>query len=107
VIDLLRNVVAAVRRFFAPHVIVAAENLLLRHQLIVLRRSSPRHRLQRRDRWLIATLATRTHSLLEAVIVELDPCWRPVDSRNVKLMLISTFSGAWTVPVKCHRDEGS
>ena len=69
VIDLLRNVVAAVRRFFAPHAIVAAENLLLRRQLIVLRRSSPRPRLQRLDRWLIATLATRTHSLLEAVIV--------------------------------------
>jgi hypothetical protein len=51
---------------FAPHAIVAAENLLLRHQLIVLRRSSPRPRLQRLDRWLIATLATRTHSLLEA-----------------------------------------
>jgi hypothetical protein len=30
VIDLLRNVVAAVLRFFAPRAIVAAENLLLR-----------------------------------------------------------------------------
>jgi hypothetical protein len=49
VIDLLRNVVAAIQRVFAPHAIVAAENLLLRHQLIVLRRSSPRPRLQRLD----------------------------------------------------------
>jgi hypothetical protein len=32
-----------------------AENLLLRHQLVVLRRSSPRPRLRRLDRWLIAT----------------------------------------------------
>jgi hypothetical protein len=30
VIDLLRNVVAAVLRFFAPRAVVAAENLLLR-----------------------------------------------------------------------------
>jgi transposase InsO family protein len=69
VIDLLRNVVAAVARFFAPHAIVAAENLLLRHQLILLRRSSPRPRLRQLDRWLIATLATQTRLLLEAVIV--------------------------------------
>jgi hypothetical protein len=54
------HLVAAVRRVFAPHAIVAA---------VVLRRSSPRPRLQRLDRWLIATLATRTHSLLEAVMV--------------------------------------
>ena len=40
VIALLRNVVAAVLRFFAPRAVVAAENLLLRHQLIVLRRAS-------------------------------------------------------------------
>ena len=57
VLDLLRNVVAAVRRVFAPHAIVAVENLLLRHQLTVLHRSLPRPRLQRLDRWLIATLA--------------------------------------------------
>jgi len=69
VIDLLRNVVAAVLRFFAARAVVAAENLLLRHQLIVLRRSRPRPRLRRLDRWLIATLATRTRSLLESVIV--------------------------------------
>jgi hypothetical protein len=69
VIALLRNVVAAFLSFFAPRAVVTAENLLLRHQLIVLRRSSPRPRLGRLDRWLIATLATRTRSLLEAVIV--------------------------------------
>ena len=68
-IDLLRNVVAAFARLFAPHAVVAAENLLLRHQLMVLRRSSPCPRLRRLDRWLIAMLATRTRSLLEAVIV--------------------------------------
>ena len=68
VIDLLRNVVAAVARFFAPRAVVVAENLLLRHQLIVLRRSTPRPRLRRLDRWLIATLATRARSLLEAVM---------------------------------------
>ena len=35
VIDLLRNALAAVLRFFAPRAIVAAENHLLRHQLVV------------------------------------------------------------------------
>jgi hypothetical protein len=69
VIDLLRNVAAAFARLLAPHALVAAENLILRHQLTVLRRSSPRPRLCPPDRWLIATLATRTCSLLEAVIV--------------------------------------
>src|ERR1019366_2056571 len=68
VIDLLRNVVASVARFFAPRAVVVAENLLLRHQLSVLRRSTPRPRLSRLDRWLIATLATRTRSVLEALI---------------------------------------
>jgi hypothetical protein len=60
VIDLLRNVAAVFARFFAPRAVVAAENLLLRQQLLVLRRSSPRPRIRRLDRWLIATLATRT-----------------------------------------------
>jgi hypothetical protein len=46
-IDLLRKVVAAIARFFAPRAVVAAENLLLHHQPIVLRRSSPRPRLGR------------------------------------------------------------
>ncbi len=59
VIDLLRNVAAAFARFFVPRAVVAAENLLLRQQLLVLRRSSPRPRLRRLDRWLIATLATQ------------------------------------------------
>jgi hypothetical protein len=59
VIDLLRNVAAVFARFFAPRAVVAAENLLLRQQLLVLRRSSPRPRIRRLDRWLIATLATR------------------------------------------------
>ena len=62
-LDLLRNVVAAFVRLFAPRAVLAAENLLLRHQLIVLRRSSPCPRLRRLDRWLIATLATQTCSL--------------------------------------------
>jgi pimeloyl-ACP methyl ester carboxylesterase len=52
VLDLLRNVLAAFVRLFAPRAVVAAENLLLRHQLIVLRRSSPRPRLRRLDRCL-------------------------------------------------------
>jgi hypothetical protein len=69
VIDLLRNIVAAIARFCTPRAVVAVENFLLRHQLVVLRRSSPRPRLRPLDRWLIATLATRTRSLLEAVIV--------------------------------------
>lgn len=49
VIHLLRNVAAAFARFFAPRAVVAAENLLLHHQLVVLRRSLPRPRLRRLD----------------------------------------------------------
>jgi hypothetical protein len=67
--DFERRRVARHGHHLAPHAVVAAENLLLRHQLIVLRRSSPRPRLRRLDRWLIATLATRASSLLEAVMV--------------------------------------
>jgi putative transposase len=69
VLDLLRHVVAAIARLFAPRAVLAAENLLLRQQLIVLRRSLPRPRLRQLDRWMITLLATRTRSLLEAVIV--------------------------------------
>ena len=46
-----------------------AENLVLRQQLIVLRRGVARPRLRCCDRWLIAALAGRFRSLGEAVIV--------------------------------------
>ena len=55
----------AVLRFFfdlvlalvVPRVVLVAENVLLRQQLIVVRRRVKRPRLRRFDRWLIAALA--------------------------------------------------
>jgi hypothetical protein len=46
-----------------------AENLLLRQQVIVLRRRRTRPRLRAFDRWLIGTLSGRFRELLDAVIV--------------------------------------
>jgi hypothetical protein len=45
--------------FVAPRAALVAENLILRQQLIVIRRQIKRPRLRRFDRWLIGALAGR------------------------------------------------
>jgi len=62
----LRDLVLA---FLAPRATLVAENLLLRQQVVVLRRQVKRPRLRPFDRWLLATLAGRFRDLLTAVLV--------------------------------------
>ena len=62
----LRDLIVA---FAAPRAMLVAENLLLRQQVIVLRRRVTRPRLRPFDRWLLGTLAGTFRGLLEAVIV--------------------------------------
>ena len=55
--------------FVVPRATLVAENLLLRQQLIVVRRQIKRPRLRRFDRWLLGALAGRFHRLLDAVVL--------------------------------------
>jgi hypothetical protein len=50
--------------FVSPRAALVAENLILRQQLIVIRRQIKRPHLRRFDRWLIGALAGRFHRLL-------------------------------------------
>ena len=65
-LQFLRHLVLA---FVAPRTALVAENLLLRQQVVVLRRQVKRPRLRLFDRWLFATLAGRFSDLLTVVLV--------------------------------------
>jgi putative transposase len=65
----LHTLGAIIVGFLAPRTALLAENLLLRQQLIVLRRGVARPRMRPFDRWLIATLAGRFRALLEMVVL--------------------------------------
>jgi len=67
--SLLRFLLDLIVAFAAPRARLAAENLLLRHQVIVLRRRRARPHLHGFDRWLISALAGRFRGLLDAVIL--------------------------------------
>jgi putative transposase len=62
----LRDLVLAV---LAPRAMLVAENLLLRQQVVLLRRQVKRPRIRPFDRWLLATLAGRFRGLVTAVLV--------------------------------------
>ena len=47
---ILRSILAFLKAFFARRAVLAAENLALRHQLVVLQRSINRPKFRRRDR---------------------------------------------------------
>ena len=51
--SILRMILAFLRALFTSRVNLAAENVLLRQQLIVLQRSVPRLKLRRTDRILL------------------------------------------------------
>jgi len=69
VIGLLRIWFDIVLAFVAPRAALVAENLILRQQLIVVRRQIKRPRLRRFDRWIIGALAGRFHRLQDAVLL--------------------------------------
>jgi len=69
VIALLRFWFDLVLAFVAPRAALVVENLILRQQLIVIRRQIKRPRLRRFDRWLIGALASRFHRLMDVVLL--------------------------------------
>ena len=69
VVPFLRLLFDLVLAFFAPRAALVGENLLLRQQLIVVRRQIKRPRLRRFDRWLIGALAGRFHRLMDVVLL--------------------------------------
>ena len=66
---------------------LVAENLLLRPQVVVLRRQVKRPRLRPFDRWLLATLAGRFRDLLTAEVPN-------AAGRNVSFNLDASVAGS-------------
>jgi hypothetical protein len=66
VFHILRAIILAL---FAPRTTLLAENLLLRQQVILLRRAVARPRVRPFDRWLLATLAGGFRALLAVIVV--------------------------------------
>ena len=54
---ILRTILSFLRGFFTSRAALAAENVLLRQQLLVLQRSVPRPKLRRADRVLLCWLS--------------------------------------------------
>jgi hypothetical protein len=69
VIALLRFLFDIVLAFVASRATLVAENLILRQQLIVVRRQVKRPRWRRFDRWLLGALAGRFRRLRDAVLL--------------------------------------
>jgi len=69
VIALVRLLFDIVLAFVAPRATLVAENLILRQQLIVVRRQVKRPRWRRFDRWLLGALAGRFRRLRDAVLL--------------------------------------
>src|ERR1017187_195015 len=69
VIALLRFLFDLVLAIVAPRAALIDENLILRQQLIVVRRQIKCPRLRRFDRWIIGALAGRFHRLMDAVLL--------------------------------------
>jgi len=69
VIALLRFLFDIVLAFVAPRAALVAENLILRQQLIVVRRQVKRPRWRRFERRLISALAGRFRYFLGAVLL--------------------------------------
>ena len=65
-LQFLRDLLLAV---LGPRAALVAENLLLRQQVVVLRRQVKRPRLRPFDRWLLATLVGNFRDLLATVLV--------------------------------------
>jgi hypothetical protein len=66
---LLHHFVAALVDFLSPRARLAAENLLLRQQLVILRRTGRRPRFKPWERRLLSALAVRWSALQNAVLL--------------------------------------
>jgi len=69
VISLVHFIRSLLLALFAPRLSLIGENLVLRQQVIVLRRAVSRPRFQPFDRWLISSLAGRFRALLAVVVI--------------------------------------
>ena len=69
VFKLLRALVVAIVEFFEPRARLAAENLLLRQQLVILQRTARRPRVKPWERRLLSALAIRWSALQGAVAI--------------------------------------
>ena len=66
---ILRMILAFLRAFFASRAALAAENVLLRQQLIVVQRSVPRLKLRRTDRVLLCWLSRLWEGWRSALLI--------------------------------------
>ena len=69
VLKLLRSLVVAIVEFLAPRARLAAENLLLRQQLVILQRAARRPRVKPWERRLLSALAVRWSALKDAITI--------------------------------------
>ena len=68
-VEILKAVLSALRSIFRSRAALLAENVVLRQQIIVLRRSVPKPRIHARDRVLLALAARVFSSVLNAIII--------------------------------------
>jgi hypothetical protein len=69
VLNLLHRLLAALVDFVSPRARLAAENLLLRQQLVILRRTARRPRFKPWERRLLSLLAVQCSALQNAILV--------------------------------------
>src|SRR5260370_10065754 len=69
VVRLFRHVLVALIEFLSPRARLAAENLLLRQQLVILQRTARRPRFKPWERRLLSSLAIRWTALQDAISI--------------------------------------
>jgi putative transposase len=67
--EFVKGGLALLRDLVRGHAKLVAENTLLRQQVVVLQRGSPRPHLKPHDRFTIATITKLFHALLGAVAI--------------------------------------
>ena len=69
VLNLLRHLIVAIVELLTPRARLVAENLLLRQQLVELRRTVGRPRLKSWERRLLSAVAVRWNAMQEAIAI--------------------------------------
>ena len=69
VLSMVRHLVIALVDFLSPRARLAAENLLLRQQLLILKRTARRPRCKPWERRFLSSLAVRWSALQNAILV--------------------------------------